>query len=253
MSTPAEKNAHTLEAYGELLDALLGAGYEFSVIGGCAVGAYGRLRGEVVLSRDLDLYAVPRSLHDLLQAAPSHGMRVISRPQPRSVPTAYLTWKGMDVNVLTESIGLPSPEVALRTARIFKLSKVRGLEVPLADPFDLLRNKLRIRRPKDEAHIRVLRAFLEEEVVAAFEREKVPRERLAPARRLLDVCGARRLPDPLFERLLPLAKSRTDLGFLMDQAPTAAQARRVLERAAGDSDLHRHLDRILRSRHPRGK
>jgi hypothetical protein len=33
----------------------------------------------------------------------------------------------------------------------------------IADPFDLLRNKVSVNRPKDQPHIAILRRFLDEE------------------------------------------------------------------------------------------
>jgi hypothetical protein len=55
---PAESadTASSLEDYLDLLEGLSDLGVEFVVIGGCAVGAYSRLIGEAVFSRDLDLF-----------------------------------------------------------------------------------------------------------------------------------------------------------------------------------------------------
>lgn len=140
--------------------------------------------------------------------------------------------KGLDVNILTEARGIPPPPDALRTARIFS---VNGVEVPLVDPFDLLDNKLRVNRPKDRPHIEVMMSFVEEEVVAAFETETEPRERLAPARRLLRVLRRKRLPEPLSDRLVPLARTPADFRFLANSVPARRQAEALIARA-GDVD-----------------
>ncbi len=52
----------------------------------------------------------------------------------------------MEVNALTSSDGLRDPEVVVQTARDFTLSAHANLEVPIADPFELLANKLAVRR-----------------------------------------------------------------------------------------------------------
>jgi hypothetical protein len=43
MSTP-----HAIERFLDILRVIDGGGFEFAIIGGCAVGVYARLAGEVV-------------------------------------------------------------------------------------------------------------------------------------------------------------------------------------------------------------
>src|SRR5262245_52775631 len=94
---------------------------------------YRRLRRPVRRSRP------PR---DRVADAGALGMNVHKMPQPRSVPVALLEWRGREVNLLTGSSGLPPPDVAARAAREFQLGPGTDLAGLIADPFDLLRNKL---------------------------------------------------------------------------------------------------------------
>jgi hypothetical protein len=250
VSTAAEEKTPslTLEDFAGLLRRLAQEGFECLVIGGCAVGAYGRLRGEPIVSSDLDLYAERETLQGVLAAAGRLGVQVVKRPQPRSLPVAVLRWEAKEVNILTASAGLPEPADAARVARVFQLKAHGDLEVLLVDPFDLLRNKLQLNRPKDRPHIEILRRFVEEEVVDAFQDEVVPRERLAPARRLLQVTGARTLPAALVARLLPLARVPADFRFLMNHVLEAAQAAALLEQAKAHAGLAADLETIWRHR-----
>jgi len=159
MSTQGTQTASSLEDYLDLFDALARLGTEFVVIGGCAVGAYARLLGEQVLSVDLDLLVTWRSLESIVSDGGALGVSVQKLPQPRTVPVALLEWRGREVNLLTGSSGLPAPDVAARAAREFRIGQGPGLTVLIADPFDLLRNKLAVNRPKDQPHIAILRRF----------------------------------------------------------------------------------------------
>ncbi|MBI4602383.1 MAG: hypothetical protein HY721_10535, partial [Planctomycetes bacterium] len=188
-----EKKALTIDDYAGFLRGLADAGFDFLVIGGIAVGGYLRLQGQELFSGDLDLYTTQETLDEILSWAPAHGARVLKRPQPRSIPTAFLEWDGKEVNVLTHSFGLPPAAKATQFARIFTLTKHGGLEVLLADPYDLLVNKLHVNRPKDQPHIELLRRFIEEECVGAFANEDRPRARLEPSRRLLATTKSRAL------------------------------------------------------------
>jgi hypothetical protein len=239
--------AHDLNDFAQFLRLLLEEGFEFSVIGGCAVGAYARLMGEELRSVDLDFLMTEDSLTELLAWAPAHGIRVVKRPRPRNIPVAFLeTPDGKEVNALTASTGLPKPEIVHRTARRFVLSAHGGLEVPLADPFDLLANKLAVARDKDRPHVEILRRFVEAEAVEAFVREEDPRARLAPSRRLLDATGSSTLPEALAERLIGLAKTPADFRFLAGRVPTRKQAARLLESCA--ASIRPQLEPILASR-----
>jgi hypothetical protein len=85
---------------------------------------------------------------------------------------AVLRFQGQEINLLTETFGLPAFDTVVREAREFRLEQAQGLEVPLADPFMLLANKLAIRRERDRPHIDLLRAFIDEEIVDSFRREE---------------------------------------------------------------------------------
>ncbi len=224
-------------------------GFEFAVIGGQAVAAYAQLLGEEVLSVDLDIYLTQKTLEELLAWAPRHGIRVIKRPQPRNIPVAFLEFDGMEINALTSSHGLRDPEVVVQTARNFSLSVHADLEVPIADPFDLLGNKLAVKRDKDLSHIEILHRFVEDEAEMAFHEEIRPRARLAPARRLLGTLGAKVLPAPLADRLIDLARTPVDYRFLMGRVPTREQAVRILEHTKeSEEELTRELASILETR-----
>lgn len=133
--------------------------------------------------------------------------------------------------MLTSSPGLPPPETEARVAREFELHQQPGFSVLLADPFDLLANKLAVDRPKDRPHVELLHRFLAEEIVFAFREEDDPRQRLAPARQWLRTTGAHRLEEALGERLLPLARMPAEFRFLTQRLATAAQVEALLARA----------------------
>lgn len=254
MSSQEKKKAYTVEDYLEFIEGLIQEGFEFTFIGGCAVGAYGRLRGESVLSGDLDLYTSTPILDQALEWAERRGLPITKRPRERAIPVAVLHWDGKEVNILTSSNGLPDPPEALRLSREFEFRKRPGLKVLIADPFDLLQNKLRINRPKDQPHIEILRRFVEEEIVAAFTDETVPRERLAPARRLLEVTRSRTLPAQLAARLIPLARTPPDFRFLANNVPEREQAEAVIARARKHGDLAAELEALAgRRRFPAQK
>ena len=162
MSSVSAQAAHDLTDFAEFLEQLEVEGFEFAVIGGMAVSAYARLMGEELRSVDLDIYVTDQTLNELLRWARGHGIRIVKRPQPRNIPVAFLEVDGKEVNALTWSSGLGKPEAIVRTARPFQLASHGDLEIPIADPFDLLRNKLTVKREKDLPHIAVLRRFVEE-------------------------------------------------------------------------------------------
>ncbi|MEE8523338.1 MAG: hypothetical protein V3T72_05360 [Thermoanaerobaculia bacterium] len=239
--------AHDLGDFADFLRLLIEDGFDFAVIGGCAVSAYADLIAVELLSVDLDIFVTQSSLTELLAWAPAHGIRVVKRPRPRNIPVAFLeTPDGKEINALTSSIGLPKPEIVHRTARRFVLSAHGDLEVPLADPFDLLANKLAVARDKDRPHIEILRRFVEAEAVEAFVREEDPRARLVPARRLLEASGSNTLPEALAGRLIELAKTPADYRFLVGRVPTAEQAAGLVEKC--EASIRPQLAPILASR-----
>lgn len=248
MPAKEEKKTHTLEDFADFLAALRETGVEVVVIGGCAIGAYWRLRGGELFSADLDLYATWDTLNAILDWAPKAGARVIKRPQPRSVPTAFLDWRGKEINILTDTVGLPPPADAIEKAREFTVPARDNLTVLLADPYDLLACKLQLTREKDKPHREMLRAFIEEEIVEAFRTEAEPRKRLRPARRYLEVTGEKTLSEALARRLLPLARTQADFRFLIGRAPSPAFAGEVMLRVPADAPYRGELEEIRRKR-----
>ncbi|MBC8069883.1 MAG: hypothetical protein IAG13_16210 [Deltaproteobacteria bacterium] len=222
-----------IEDFVDILRALVDDGVSFAVIGGCAVGAYARTLGLTVLSGDLDICVTESGLQDVLSLAQRQGATIVSRPQPRGVAVAFIDWHGRELNALTGSKGLPAARVVVRDARELEL---RGLDlvVPLADAWDILANKLAVRRDKDLPHIEVLRRFAEEEVVASMRTSRPARARLAPANRLLDVLGATSLSDSLGERLIDFADQPPIRRFLVGRLATRPQVERVIVAAPAD-------------------
>lgn len=231
MPAPSPKDARSLEDYASLLRLLSEAAIPFTVIGGCAVGAYAHLRGLEVFSDDLDVYTTPEDLRRIVNLMRQKGVAIRNLPRPRNVPVAAFDWDGKPVNVLSSSMGLPEASRVSADARDFNVRAPAGLSVPIADPFDLLANKLAIHRPKDRPHVEVLRGFIEEEIVDAFRREQHPRRRFLPAQRYLDITGDRTLSAALVDRLIPLARLPSDFRFLTSQVASHAQAEALLARA----------------------
>lgn len=249
MPAREDQTPRDLNDFADFLRLLGEEGFQFTVIGGCAVTAYAKLIDVELYSFDLDLFVTQETLRDLLDWAPRQGFRVVKRPQPRHLPVAFLDVDGMDVDALTSSFGLPAPDVVARAARAFILSEHGDLEVPVADPFDLLRNKLTVSRDKDLPHIEILRRFVETEAEAAFSEEQKPRARLAPARRLLEVLQSNVLPEGLTDRLIEVAEQDIDFRFLMSRVPTPEQAERLMARVAQrEEELQRQLTEILAHR-----
>ena len=246
MSAPTKKTASALEDYLGLFRALEALGVEFVVIGGGAVGAYARLVGDTVFSDDLDIFVTHRALETVVSDAAAVGATVHKLPAPRSVPVAVLEWNGREINLITSTNGLPPPDVVARTAREFRIGDPASLSVLIADPFDLLRNKLAVNRPKDQPHIAILKKFLEEEAVHGFREETDPRARIATAERLLEVLGTQTLEQPLAERSaaagpgsggLPVSGSSTANGRVGAAAHSGCTIRRG-ENHRGDDCRH---------------
>ena len=229
MSPEAKETSLDLRAFVELLHRLGEQGIPFAVIGGMAVGAYARLRGETMFSADLDIVTTEATLQELIEAAPALSLEVLSRPQPRSVPVAVMEWRGLEVNVLTASSGLPAAEFVVRGAREFHVDDP-PIVIPIADPLDLLSNKLVVRRPKDVPHIDVLRAFVEDEILVEFGGGATARERLTSLRRYLDVLGTKFVPVNLAERLIEVVEDPTSARYLAGHIDAVELARALLER-----------------------
>ena len=242
---PEEKAeaAQDLRSYRQFLADLEDAGHDYVVIGGCAVAAYARQLDIELFSADLDLYASEKALREILDWARSRdGLRIAKRPKPRAVPVAVLYWNELEVNVLTGSSGLPDVRLVADHAREVEIDE---LLVPVADPFDLLANKLAVKREKDLPHIEVLRRFVEAEIVTAFESETNRRRRLAPARRYLELLGLKRLPPELAGDLLTRSRYGSDLRFLASTAPTSMGSEILKAAAALDPALIAEIQSIL--------
>ncbi len=244
MSTEAEDNLPTLGAFAGFLRRLDEEGLAFAVIGGCAVGAYARLLGETVVTEDLDIYVSEATLDELLRMANRWGASIVQRPQARAVPVAVLIWEGLEINALTASVGLPAVDHVIETARDLVLDDVHEVTVPLANPFDLLANKLAILREKDRPHIEVLRAFVEQEAQDCFGAPGSARARLRPIRRFLTVFELRRIPANLADRLLPLADLPALRRFLASHWPADLTAHGLLGRSDSDGERE-NLRQIL--------
>lgn len=247
MPTGSSQTPLDLARFSTFLDLLQREGVIFTVIGGCAVEAYARAIQEKMSTVDLDILVDEATLRDVLRWAPSAGIRVVKRPQPRNVPVAFLDVDGKEVNVLTSSRGLPEADQVARLARVFELRGHDGLEVPIADPYDLLANKLAVRRDKDQPHIEILVRFIELEILETFASDTHARARLAPAKRYLTILGLDELPDKLGEKLLERAREDVDFRFLAGRLPPSLFDR-LLARVGEASPLRRQIEAILESR-----
>ncbi|MEX1362737.1 MAG: hypothetical protein AB1Z98_06395 [Nannocystaceae bacterium] len=245
MSPSAQQAPRDLSDYIELLRELDEQGLPYAVIGGMAVGAYARLRGQPIISADLDIVATEATLRELIDVAPEIHLEVISRPQPRAVPVAVMWWRGLEVNALTSSAGLPAAELVVRGAREFHVGE-HDVVIPIADPLDLLSNKLTVRRAKDIPHIEVLRDFVEDEIVVELGGGGTTRERLALIRRYLDVLGTEALPSDLALRLIDVVEDPRCARYLaghVDDTVVAAKLIARLEESGSASDVRRILSR----------
>lgn len=121
MSSARSKAPLSLVDFADLFEALARAGTAQVVIGGCAVGAYAHLLGESVTSNDLDLYATQAGYEAILAAVSGQGGRIVRGARERSIPVAVIDWKGKELNVLTATAGLLSPEIEAELAREFVL------------------------------------------------------------------------------------------------------------------------------------
>ncbi len=245
MSTPPSKATRTLPDFARILGELSRGGAAFTVIGGAAVSAYANLLGEEVRSVDLDVLLMPGELRQILTWAPRPGVTVEKLPQPRSIPVAFLNWDGIEVNLLTDAAKLGDHQAVLDRSRSFEIEGA-DLEIPVADPTDLIRNKRAANRQKDQPHLEVLRRFCREEIVAAFSEETVPVLRLQPARRWLDAEELDRLPADLFARILGQPLVASDLPFLAHRAPDEPGLEAVLAvaRRLGDAAALTKVERV---------
>lgn len=205
-----------------ILRLLRDAEIQVTVIGGQAVGAYAAQTGTTVMSGDVDVYGDQETQRRVEQVGLADGARVAKRPKPRGLSTLVLDWDGVEVDVLTKSSGpMPSAEQAFKDAW-----QIDG--IGFLDPFQLLRNKLALRREKDVPHIAILRRFLDEHVESLFtDADRSPRDRIAPAQKLLDVLETPSLPAELYERLASACENLVQRRFLISHAPSVAAAEQV--------------------------
>ncbi len=231
MPASSAKSTHALTDFLDLLTLLSDEGLNAVVIGGCAVGAYAQLMGETILTSDLDLYAERATLEQIARSVKRRGATIRKVPKPRTVPVLVFDYGDKEVNVITASAGLHDPKTEARLARTFQFANRPGLAVLLGDPFDLLANKLAVNREKDRPHIPVLLRFLAEEVIHAFAEESGPRQRIDPARRLLDVLRVKTLPLEVAKRMVPLARTPVDFRFLMNHVPSRELAQTLFDHA----------------------
>jgi len=250
VSQAPPQSAPTLESYFGFLRRLEEAGFEAVVIGGCAVGAYARSIGATVVSQDLDLLATQATLDGILADAAALDLSVEKWPQPRTVPVAVLRWAGLEINILTASEGFSPADIEVQLAREFKVVPSDPFCVLVVDPFDLLRNKLAVRRAKDHAHIEILRAYLEEEVLGHFQSAPTARERLGPVVRYLDVLGSTTLPLGLAQKLIPLARELADYRMLAHRIPL--ELSQVLQQAASSEANQQVIEQVLKARRQDG-
>lgn len=237
---------HDLNAFGALLQRIEAAGFTVAVVGGCAVGAYAHLCGVANLSADLDLCLAPRDLNDFIAWALSEGLKLEQRPVPRAIQVAMFSWNGISVDVLLEVEAMPPAPLVFSRAREFTLSS-SGATVLVADPFDLLANKLAVRRDKDLPHIDILRRFVDEEIVTCFAEETSGRRRIEPARRLLEVLQTSLLPAELIERMWPHARDALGRRFLASTCPDLIRARSLVAEAETEAE-RQVLEQILARR-----
>ncbi len=199
------------------------------------------------MSGDPDLFLSGRDTADFIEWATDTGLELVHRPMRRAMQTAMLRWEGICVDVLSEAPGLPAADVLLARAREFELSGADGLVVSIADPYDLLANKLAVHREKDLPHIDILRRFIDEEVVVTFAEETSGRRRLDAARRLMDVLDTHMLPVELAARMLPAARDALGRRFLVSCVPAREMAVGLVAAAADETERGR-LDVILAGR-----
>lgn len=229
---PAPVSGERNKSLGDFSDALAWlaeSGHDVVVIGGMAVGIYAPTVGATVLSADLDLLATPEQQRQISTTAIQlQGVRVKKRPQPRTLPVLVLDWRGLEIDVLTESAGLPSPQEARARAWNFDGTYV-------LDPVDLLANKLAVNREKDQPHLPVLREVCEAAALHAFASQS-DRTAIGLLGRWVAVEGWERLPQELFSELLRLAERTSAAGrrFLVSWCLDQADGKKVVAVAPPD-------------------
>ncbi len=251
MPSSEADRVHTIEDFADFLAGVAEEGCEAVVIGGIAVAAYARLMGEELYSVDVDLYTDKKNLSLITRWMSGNGGIVHKRPRVRNIPVAFIEWDGKEVNVLLGTNGLPSPDRVYEDARAFRLPQYPEIPILVADPYNLLANKLKVNRPKDRPHIDVLMRFIEAEAEEWFRTENDPRKRIQPGRKLLKVLETKILPETLAARLIPLARTVVDYRFLASHVPLREHADALRQRAA-ETEWEQEVAAILAHRRFRG-
>jgi hypothetical protein len=53
------------------------------------------MRGETLLSADLDVYTSSAGLHTIVASVRVAGVPILKEPRPRNVPVAVFEWEGL--------------------------------------------------------------------------------------------------------------------------------------------------------------
>lgn len=213
MPTSAPPPSRSVADFAKLFTLLAEEGIDYTVVGGCAVGAYAALQGDPSFSSDLDLLLSEADRSQLLHSLSRFNANLTKAMQPRGLSVAVITWEKQPIDLFTELQGFPSAHEASQTAREFILDEL-GVAVPIADPYLLLKNKLLVNREKDQSHIQILKRYLKEEVVADFCHGKSARERHTPLRRWLRTCEQKLIDDEIGNRIVECWQTEADLRFL---------------------------------------
>lgn len=218
----------TLPDFDRVFEWTASHGFETTLIGGLAVGVFSPTYDVPVLSGDLDLLASPSEQQRISRAAARDpDVQILKAIQPRALPVLVLGWDQLEVDVLSQSDGLPDPAAAIQRAW-----DVDGVAV--ADPADLLRIKLAMKREKDLDHIKILRKACEGFSRADLETQS-GRGAFHSLRRWVESEGWESIPKPVFDRLIAVAVRTSAEGrrYLVLHAPARPEAKAVCSVAPG--------------------
>ncbi|MBV1858417.1 MAG: hypothetical protein KUG77_08390 [Nannocystaceae bacterium] len=240
MTNPRDK---TLKDFTEVLRWVDQHELDVTVIGGLAVGAFAASQGISLFSGDLDLLVTPQEQARFTRLAETDPrVEVAKRVEPRSLRVLVLRWGELEVDVLTNSDGLPSPDDA--RARAWT---VQGMQI--ADPVDLLCIKLSMMREKDVPHIAILREVCDG-FAHSFFRSRNGRDAIEFLERWAQAERWETLPVELFESLLKISTDSSPAGrkYLARRAPSRAYADNVV--AAAPESERAQLCSIATACHP---
>ncbi len=188
----------TLTDFDRVFEWTASHGFDITVIGGLAVGVFSPTHDAPLFSGDLELLTSPDEQLRISQAAARDPhVQILKTIHPRALPVLVLGWGPLEVDILSQSDGLPDPGAAMQRAWV-----VEGVRV--ADPTDLLEIKLAMKREKDLEHIEVLRKTCEG--LSRADLTKLSgRRALHSLRRWVESEGWGVIPAPVFGRLLDVA------------------------------------------------